>query len=110
MATVPKSLKFLKPHYESLVYLYETWTLDTRVKKKLAGILSVLAMSYGKEGKNESLHYRIKGPDEPAGLWGHDYVRYELFYVYMRCMLLTVRVVTSSTVTLHRALYLNTQT
>lgn len=49
--------------------------LDPAVEKKLAGVLSVLAMSYGREGRNDSLYYRLKGPDEPAGLWGHDYVR-----------------------------------
>lgn len=75
MATVPKPLKFLRPHYESLVHLWETWMLDPAVEKKLAGVLSVLAMSYGREGRNDSLYYRLKGPDEPAGLWGHDYVR-----------------------------------
>lgn len=42
----------------------------------MADILSVLAMTYSDEGKNESLKYRLMGTNEEAGLWGHEYVRH----------------------------------
>ncbi|KAJ3081068.1 proteasome regulatory particle base subunit [Quaeritorhiza haematococci] len=75
MTSVPKPLKFLRPHYATLVAVYENW-MDGHNKQFLADILSVLAMTYADEGKRESLKYRMVGSSEPAGTWGHEYVRH----------------------------------
>ncbi|KAI9098204.1 armadillo-type protein [Phlyctochytrium arcticum] len=75
MTSVPKPLKFLRPHYTTLVELYEKWP-QSDVKKFFADILSVLSMTYAEEGKRDSLRYRLLGASEPAGLWGHEYVRH----------------------------------
>ncbi|KAH8913357.1 hypothetical protein BT69DRAFT_1314892 [Atractiella rhizophila] len=82
MTSVPKPLKFLRPHYPSLQSVYNSWpSSSTPVpnadKNLLADILSVLAMTYSDEGRRETLKYRLKGgSDEDPGVWGHEYVRH----------------------------------
>ncbi|RKO89788.1 armadillo-type protein [Blyttiomyces helicus] len=75
MTSVPKPLKFLRPHYKTLQEVHERWG-EGENKKFLADILSVLAMSYSEEGTRDSLRYRLAGSKEEAGSWGHEYVRY----------------------------------
>ena len=60
MTSVPKPLKFLRPHYERLKDAYASME-DTNNKKKLADVISVLAITTGKEGERESLKYRLLG-------------------------------------------------
>ncbi|KAH7860362.1 hypothetical protein Vadar_012547 [Vaccinium darrowii] len=73
MTSVPKPLKFLRPHYATLKAYYDTMT-DSEVKKFLADILSVLAMTMT-AGQRESLKYRLLGSEGDIGSWGHEYVR-----------------------------------
>ncbi|KAI8925728.1 armadillo-type protein [Entophlyctis helioformis] len=75
MTSVPKPLKFLRPHYGDLKEVFEKWP-ESEVKRFLADILSVLAMSYADEGARDSLKYRLLGSAEPASSWGHEYVRH----------------------------------
>jgi hypothetical protein len=101
MTSVPKPLKFLRPHYPELQTIYDGWpSTSTAVKGSkmsdknrecwmpalprprtqspsvFADILSVLAMTYSDSGKRETLNFRLKGgSDEEPGLWGHEYVR-----------------------------------
>ncbi|KAJ1562561.1 proteasome regulatory particle base subunit, partial [Nowakowskiella sp. JEL0078] len=75
MTSVPKPLKFLRPHHSSLIQVYNTW-MENDNKRFLSDILSVLAMTFADEGKRESLRYRKQGSLEPAGSWGHEYVRH----------------------------------
>ncbi|KAI3925638.1 hypothetical protein MKW98_001492 [Papaver atlanticum] len=64
MTSVPKPLKFLRPHYGTLkTYLF------------LADILSVLAITMSPEGERESLRYRLLGSAGDVCSWGHEYVR-----------------------------------
>ncbi|XP_052207824.1 26S proteasome non-ATPase regulatory subunit 2 homolog A [Diospyros lotus] len=74
MTSVPKPLKFLRPHYGTLKTYYETMPYSD-VKKFLADILSVLAMTMSAEGERESLKYRLLGSEGDIGSWGHEYVR-----------------------------------
>ncbi|KAK9676855.1 hypothetical protein RND81_11G105600 [Saponaria officinalis] len=74
MTSVPKPLKFLRPHYGTLKANYETMQ-DTELKKMLADILSVLALTMAAEDERESLKYRLLGSDGDIGSWGHEYVR-----------------------------------
>lgn len=79
MTAVPKPLKFLMPHYELLTNLYERWISkygeSATFPKKLADVLSVIAMTHSDEAKNESLKYRLLSDDEAFTEWGHEYVR-----------------------------------
>ncbi|KAI7749085.1 hypothetical protein M8C21_015576 [Ambrosia artemisiifolia] len=74
MTSVPKPLKFLRPHYGTLKSYYETMP-DSDLKKLLADILSVLALTMSAEGDRESLKYRLLGSEGDIGSWGHEYVR-----------------------------------
>ncbi|EEB08483.1 19S proteasome regulatory subunit Mts4 [Schizosaccharomyces japonicus yFS275] len=75
MTAVPKPLKFLRPHYPTLVNVYEKWE-DGKQKTQLADILSVLGMTYSEPGKRESLKYRLQGVTSDPVSWGHEYVRH----------------------------------
>lgn len=75
MTAVPKPLKFLRPYFFDLTQIYETWPASEQ-KTIFADILSVLGMTYAKEGKRESLKYCLLGGKGDLGLWGHEYVRH----------------------------------
>ncbi|XP_078180193.1 26S proteasome non-ATPase regulatory subunit 2 homolog A-like isoform X2 [Carex rostrata] len=74
MTSVPKPLKFLRPHYGTLKTFYEQMP-ESDLKKYLADVLSVLALTMSAEGERESLKYRLLGCDGEIGSWGHEYVR-----------------------------------
>ncbi|KAF8646742.1 hypothetical protein AX16_007083 [Volvariella volvacea WC 439] len=83
MTSVPKPLKFLRPHYPDLQGLYETWPASED-KSLFADILSVLAMTYSDTQPRGTLKYRMLADElRPAsttladpGTWGHEYVRH----------------------------------
>ncbi|KAK6526770.1 proteasome regulatory particle base subunit [Arthrobotrys megalospora] len=75
MTAVPKPLKFLRPHYDDLTGLYDTWKNDDD-KLMLADVLSVLGMTYSDDDRQESLKYRLLSPTDDIGGWGHEYVRH----------------------------------
>eukprot|EP00252_Welwitschia_mirabilis_P007291 TRINITY_DN1852_c1_g1_i1.p1 TRINITY_DN1852_c1_g1~~TRINITY_DN1852_c1_g1_i1.p1 ORF type:complete len:893 (+),score=200.52 TRINITY_DN1852_c1_g1_i1:210-2888(+) len=74
MTSVPKPLKFLRPHYGTLKSFYQNM-VDSDLKEYLADILSVLALTMSAEGERESLKYRLLGSKGDIGSWGHEYVR-----------------------------------
>ncbi|KAJ8923645.1 hypothetical protein NQ315_010225 [Exocentrus adspersus] len=73
MTSVPKPLKFMKPHYDTMKEVYEK-IKETNVKKLCADIISVLAMTMG-DGR-ECLKYRLASDLDKIGDWGHEYVRH----------------------------------
>nr|XP_023027493.1 26S proteasome non-ATPase regulatory subunit 2-like [Leptinotarsa decemlineata] len=73
MTSVPKPLKFMKPHYETMKQAYEKVT-NPEIKNVFADIISVLAMTMG-EGR-ECLKYRLLSNLGNIGEWGHEYVRH----------------------------------
>ncbi|PFH48077.1 hypothetical protein AMATHDRAFT_66236 [Amanita thiersii Skay4041] len=83
MTSVPKPLKFLRPHYPGLQELYEGWPASED-KSLFADILSVLAMTYSDTQPRGTLRYRLlsaalRPSDSPLsvpGSWGHEYVRH----------------------------------
>lgn len=89
MTAVPKPLKFLRPHYPSLVEVYDKWPKD--LQPLLADILSVLGMTYSGDGTRDSLKYRLladpnlassttdgklKEEEDNIASWGHEYMRH----------------------------------
>ena len=48
----------------------------SQIKKMLADVLSVLAMTMSDDGKRESLEYKLIGSGGQVGGWGHEYVRH----------------------------------
>ncbi|KAH9424816.1 26S proteasome non-ATPase regulatory subunit 2 [Dermatophagoides pteronyssinus] len=79
MTSVPKPLKFLRPHYDTLKNLYEKMPTE-ETKNLLADIISILAMTIDSEShktNGEALKFRLIGSKvESIGSWGHEYVRH----------------------------------
>lgn len=97
MTSVPKPLKFLRPHFSVLKDLFNSINGESlsnemlELRARLADVLSVLAMTMGKPEDRESLHFKLAGAKDyeilasnemeskPAtdnlGSWGHEYVR-----------------------------------
>ncbi|KYQ90991.1 26S proteasome regulatory subunit S2 [Tieghemostelium lacteum] len=75
MTSVPKPLKFLRPHYKTLEEAFSKFQEGPN-KKSLADVLSVLAMANGNEDRN-TLKYNLLGSSgESIASWGHEYVRH----------------------------------
>jgi 26S proteasome regulatory subunit N1 len=86
MTAVPKPLKFLRPHYEPMIKLYEEWPAGED-KTSLADVLSVIGMTFSDEDRQDTLKYRLLAPTEDIGSWGHEYTRHlalELGEVYTK--------------------------
>jgi len=101
MTSVPKPLKFLRPHFVDLKGLHATLLgssaseveADTDfilLRARLADVLSVLAMTMGDAEGRESLTLKLNGMkdyellqtkgkseenEDNLGCWGHEYVR-----------------------------------
>uniref|UniRef100_A0AAX7T7B3 26S proteasome non-ATPase regulatory subunit 2 n=1 Tax=Astatotilapia calliptera TaxID=8154 RepID=A0AAX7T7B3_ASTCA len=73
MTSVPKPLKFLRPHYGKLKEIYEGMAPGEN-KRFCADVVSVLAMTMS--GERECLKYRLVGSQEELASWGHEYVRH----------------------------------
>jgi len=73
MTSVPKPLKFLRPHLQTLKETFDKLA-EGENKKLLADIISLLAMTNGPlEGvMPESLRFRLVGSQEDVGTWGHE--------------------------------------
>jgi len=74
MTSVPKPLKFLRPHYPALTEHYAKLP-DSDLKRFFADILSILSTTMQKEGSRSSLKYRLQGTKEGLTSWGHEYIR-----------------------------------
>ncbi|KAH7030836.1 armadillo-type protein [Microdochium trichocladiopsis] len=75
MTAVPKPLKFLRPHYETLVQRYDEWP-EGDDKSALADVLSVIGMTFSDEGRQDTLNYRLQSKSQDIESWGHEYVRH----------------------------------
>ena len=75
MTSVPKPLKFLRPHYATLKANYASAT-PGKDKTLLADVLSLLAMTMQEDGTRESLNFKLLGSREDLSSWGHEYVRH----------------------------------
>eukprot|EP00933_Yihiella_yeosuensis_P032889 TRINITY_DN2655_c0_g1_i1.p1 TRINITY_DN2655_c0_g1~~TRINITY_DN2655_c0_g1_i1.p1 ORF type:complete len:891 (-),score=252.91 TRINITY_DN2655_c0_g1_i1:80-2752(-) len=74
MTSVPKPLKFLRPHYSTLTEHYEKMPISD-LKKFYADVLSILSTTMQKEGSRQALKYRLEGTKEGLTSWGHEYIR-----------------------------------
>lgn len=77
LSSVPKPLKFLRPHYETLKANLQKMQ-QSESKASAADILSLLAMTKrsSADAMPESLMFRLQGSQpNDVGMWGHEYVR-----------------------------------
>lgn len=75
MTSVPKPLKFLRPHYDSLKVVYESWSVSNPMKREMASVMSVLAMTMAPPDSRECLKFKLAGTQVDISSWGHEYVR-----------------------------------
>ncbi|KAL7571827.1 hypothetical protein ACA910_002909 [Epithemia clementina (nom. ined.)] len=89
MTSVPKPLKFLRPHYPLLKVTYEKLKKSApatitgpllELRARLADVLSVLAMTLSSSPSatmqpRESLKFKLAANDDNLGSWGHEFVR-----------------------------------
>ncbi|XP_037070345.1 LOW QUALITY PROTEIN: 26S proteasome non-ATPase regulatory subunit 2-like [Pollicipes pollicipes] len=73
MTSVPKPLKFMRPHFETMKTIHANMT-DKKVKGTCADVVSVLAMTMSDQ--RECLKYKLVGFSNDVGDWGHEYVRH----------------------------------
>ncbi|KAF8817825.1 proteasome 26S regulatory subunit, partial [Cardiosporidium cionae] len=74
VTSVPKPLKLLRPHYDSLVQVYET-VLPSDSKRVFADVLSILSTTYSKDDSRRMLRYRLEGTPNGFTLCGHEYTK-----------------------------------
>lgn len=74
MTSVPKPLKYLRIHYDTLKEFYNT-KCKGEFKKEFADLLSVLAITMSEKGSNESLHFVLEGTKRTVTDWGNEYLR-----------------------------------
>lgn len=76
MTSVPKPLKFMIPHYETMKSVYEKLENNTEVKRDCADIVSILSMTMS--DKNDCLKYKLLGNTDKDNIeaWGHEYIRH----------------------------------
>lgn len=76
MTSVPKPLKFLRAHYDTLRARFDTLPAGPN-KAQLADIISVLASTtQAKEGERDALKYKLLGDRNNLDTWGHEYLRH----------------------------------
>ena len=75
MTAVPKPLKFLRPHYQPMIDLYEKWP-PGQDKTSLADVLSVIGMTFSDEERQDTLKFRLLAPSSDIASWGHEYTRH----------------------------------
>jgi len=75
MTSVPKPLKFMIPHFDTMKKVHEK-IAPGPVKLQCADVVSVLAMTMSEE--RECLKYKLIGNQttEEVEAWGHEYVRH----------------------------------
>lgn len=75
MTSVPKPLKFLRPHYPAIKEAHST--VPAGCKAALADVISVLA-TVGSESAElrEALAFNLMGTGGDPGDWGHEYMRH----------------------------------
>eukprot|EP00741_Cyanophora_paradoxa_P013578 tig00020703_g13111.t1 len=74
MTSVPRPLKFLRPHYETLKTFYAA-SAPSDTRKRLADLLSMLAVTLPQDGIRDALNFKLEGSTANVGEWGHEYVR-----------------------------------
>merc|ERR1719163_1928683 len=75
MTSVPKPLKFLRPHYGTLKETFQAAAAD-ETKVMLADVLSMLAVTTAEEDSRECLNFKLQGTPSDLASWGHEYVRH----------------------------------
>jgi len=60
MTSIPKPLKFLHPYYKQIKEYYESLR-DSKFKKEVADLISVLGITMSEENSLDSIEYALLG-------------------------------------------------
>jgi len=74
MTSVPKPLKFLRPHFETIKTKCGEME-DATCKAICSDVVSLLAMTQD-NGLRDCLNHRLTGSDEDIATFGHEYIRH----------------------------------
>ncbi|RQX72707.1 proteasome 26S regulatory subunit [Toxoplasma gondii CAST] len=74
MTSVPKPLKFLRPHIPVLIAHYHRLAPDDKIKPDFAMVLAVLCTTCG-DGQRRSLHFCLEGGCRDIASWGFEFLR-----------------------------------
>ncbi|CDJ36389.1 26S proteasome non-ATPase regulatory subunit 2, putative [Eimeria mitis] len=74
MTSVPKPLKFLRPHMDRLVDRYNQLPDKTTLKRDFAMVLSVTCTTSG-DSRRLSLHFCLEAECKDVTSWGYEYLR-----------------------------------
>lgn len=74
MTSVPKPLKFLRPHIPVLIDHYHRLAADDAIKPDFAMVLAVLCTTCG-DGQRRSLHFCLEGGCKDIASWGFEFLR-----------------------------------
>jgi len=74
MTSVPKPLKFLRPHYDGMKEFFQDM-MDSSNKTAFSEVLSVLGMTMAGTDSRESLKYKLTGAKGGLDTWGFEYVK-----------------------------------
>jgi 26S proteasome regulatory subunit N1 len=75
MTAVPKPLKYLRPHYATLVEYFEKLDKSHTLYKEFADVVSVLAMTMAEPGSRYCLKSKLMGNRLDLAPWGAEYIR-----------------------------------
>ncbi|KAJ3434417.1 26s proteasome non-atpase regulatory subunit [Anaeramoeba flamelloides] len=75
MTSIPKPLKFLMPHYQTLKTHFATMTNKAN-EDLFADVLSCLAMTNSDPNARETLHFKMVSNIKEIGTWGHEYIKH----------------------------------
>jgi len=70
MTSIPKPLKFINPHYESILALYKKIEGNDLYKANMADFIAVLSMTMAEEGSKDCLNYLLLGTLKDLKSWG----------------------------------------
>lgn len=74
MTSVPKPLKFLRPHLDRLVDRYKELENGTNLKRDFAMVLSVTCTTSG-DSRRLSLHFCLEAKCKDVTTWGYEFLR-----------------------------------
>ncbi|OEH73887.1 26s proteasome non-ATPase regulatory subunit [Cyclospora cayetanensis] len=74
MTSVPKPLKFLRPHVDGLVDRYKELPAGTDLKRDFAMVLSVICTTCG-DARRLSLHFCLEAECKDVTSWGYEFLR-----------------------------------
>jgi 26S proteasome regulatory subunit N1 len=76
VASIPKPLKYVRPHFVALRAFAESLPESAPHRKSLFDVLALIAMTLELPEKNAVINIKLRGNHEDVGKWGHEFLRH----------------------------------